>query len=229
MVRKTRRSNKTKGIYSIPELRRSFEHIEKYVDDKINTKESKEHIIKDLKKEWKNVFFKELNKKSAESFVNSRMKCRRKTRKNEEMRGGFVAPVDYVTRPGIYLEPGQTPVDGGHYGNYVDYVNSGFRNPEIAQQYDPVLGQTRFPTHTGGRHKGRRLRKSLRKSLQKGGGIVSILTEIGNRPYPATVPSHPLHDIISISKGQSYSFNPSHTAIPPYYQFNNMYPSAVTY
>ena len=226
MVRKTRRSTKTKGIYSIPELRRSFEHIEKYVDDKINAKESKEHIIKDLKKEWKNVFFKELNRTSAESFVNSRMKCQRKTRKNGKMSGGFVAPVDYVTRPGIYLEPGQIPVEGhgGHYGNYVDYVNSGFRNPEIAQQYDPVQGQTRFPTHTGGNKKRR-----LRKSLKKGGGLGSILTEIGNRPVPATVPSHPLHDIMSISKGQSYNFDPNHTGNPPKYQFNNMYPAAVTY
>lgn len=223
MVRKTRRSHKTKGIYSIPELRRSFEHIEKYVDDKINAKESKEHIIKDLKKEWKNVFFKELNRKSAESFVNSRMKCQRKTGKTRKMRGGFMAPVDHITRPGVYLEPGQIPVDGGHYGNYVDYVNSGFRNPEIAQQYDPVPGQIRFPTHTGGN------KRRLRKSLKKGGGLGSILTEIGNRPYPATVPSHPLHDIVSISKGQSYNFDPNHTGNTPKYQFNNMYPSAVTY
>ncbi len=48
MVRKTRRHHsekKAKGIYSIPELRRSFEHIEEYVNEKIALKESKEKLI----------------------------------------------------------------------------------------------------------------------------------------------------------------------------------------
>jgi hypothetical protein len=58
MVRKTRKHHTTKskkhnGIYSIPELRRSFEHIEEYVDEKIQLKESKEKLIKDLRREYK--------------------------------------------------------------------------------------------------------------------------------------------------------------------------------
>ena len=76
MVRKTRRhhsSKKVKGIYSIPELRRSFEHIEEYIDKKIALKESKEQVIKDLRKEWSKVFLKELDKKSADAFVSDRM------------------------------------------------------------------------------------------------------------------------------------------------------------
>ena len=71
MVHKTRRhhsNKKSKGIYSIPELRRSFEHIESYINEKIALKDSKEKLVKDLRKEWSKVFFKELDKKSAESF-----------------------------------------------------------------------------------------------------------------------------------------------------------------
>ena len=68
MTRKTRKQKKPKGIFSIPELRRSFEYIEEYVDNKIQSKEQKEKIVKDLKKEWKKTFLKDLDKKSAESF-----------------------------------------------------------------------------------------------------------------------------------------------------------------
>ena len=64
MGRKTRKNishtkNKNRGVYSIPELRRSFEHIEKFVDDKIYKKESSEKISRDLRKEWTQVFMKE--------------------------------------------------------------------------------------------------------------------------------------------------------------------------
>jgi hypothetical protein len=71
MVRKTRRhhsNKKSNGAHSIPELRRAFEHIDSYVNEKIAVKESKEKIIKDLRKEWSKVFLKDLDKKSADSF-----------------------------------------------------------------------------------------------------------------------------------------------------------------
>ena len=70
MVRKTRHSKHTHKYKSmandrhsktktIPELRRSFEYIEDYVDAKISKHESKENIIKSLCKEWKKVFMKD--------------------------------------------------------------------------------------------------------------------------------------------------------------------------
>ena len=66
------------------------------------------------------------------------------------------APNDYTTRQGIYLAPGQIPTSAGHlplsdgsksnFGSYVPYVDKGFWNPEPGRSYDPVPGQTRFPT-----------------------------------------------------------------------------------
>jgi len=174
MVRKTRRHHsekKQKGIYSIPELRRSFEHIENYVNEKIGLKESKEKIIKDLRKEWSKVFFKDLDKKSADAYITDRLtKKHSSRRKTIKHRGGVGAqlpntytpiagaPNDYTTRQGIYLAPGQIPDGAGHlplsdgsksnFGSYVQYVDKGFWNPEPGHSYDPVPGQIRFPTST---------------------------------------------------------------------------------
>lgn len=182
MVRKTRRrhnNKKSKGIYSIPELRRSFEHIESYINEKIALKESKEKLIKDLRKEWSKVFFKDLDKKSAESFVSDRLKTHSSRRRT--VRGGASplagAPLDYTTQQGVYLAPGQIPTAAGHlplsdgssssFGSFTSYVDKGFWNPEPGMSYHPVQGQTRFPTsvpvgmgdntfQTGGKRRTRR-------------------------------------------------------------------------
>jgi hypothetical protein len=178
MVRKTRRhhsSKKIKGVYSIPELRRSFEHIEEYVDQKIALRESKEKLIKDLRKEWSKVFFKELDKKSADAFISERMTKRHPSRhRTHRKRGGAGAqlantytpiagaPNDYTTRQGMYLAPGQIPDKAGHlplsdgsksnFGSYTQYVSKGFgvSIPEPGQPFDQfgIPGQTRFPTST---------------------------------------------------------------------------------
>ena len=179
MVRKTRKHfsskhKKQKGIFSIPELRRSFEHIEEFVDDKIAGKEGKEHIVKDLRKEWSRVFLKDLDKKSAEAFVTSRMEVLHQKRgaRGRTIRrttGGAGAqlantytpiagaPNDYVTRQGIYLAPGQIPDKAGHlplssgapskFGSFIQYVSSGFGVgiPEPAGRAPYSVG---YPTTT---------------------------------------------------------------------------------
>lgn len=212
MVRITRK----KKIYSIPELRRSFEHIEEYVDSKIQEGKTKDHIVKDLKKEWKNVFFKELTTQSAKAFVDDRNKSKRKTkwqtkRQAKEQKGGGPlagAPLDYTTRQGIYLPPGQIPVDGhlpsnsGNFGSFVDYVSKGFWNPEPAQSYDPVQGQTRFPTSVpvgmgsntvGGKRTLRCKRSKGSKGTKKSkGGFIRL---------PSSIPASPFQDLMDISKG----------------------------
>jgi hypothetical protein len=186
MVRKTRK-NKSKGIFSIPELRRSFEHIEEYVDNMIKSKESNEHAIKNLKKEWKRVFLTDLDKKSAEAFLKDRIPKHRKIRKIS----GGQAPIDYTMRPGIYIEPGQIPVNGqlptqgAPFGSYIDYVSSGFKVPMPGQSYDPLLEQTRFPVATtlgqgtnmiGGKQSNKRSNKHTRKQSRKRGGS-ALLTK----------------------------------------------------
>jgi hypothetical protein len=220
MVHKTRRhhsNKKSKGIYSIPELRRSFEHIETYINGKIVQKESKEKLVKDLRKEWSKVFFKELDKKSAESFVSDRLS---KKHKRRTIRGGLQlsntntpiagAPNDYTTRQGIYLAPGQIPTSAGHlplsdgskssFGSYVPYVDKGFWNPEPGRSYDPVPGQTRFPTSVPAGmgdntvHFATKGGKRTRRKIRRGGGdgpIPSVIKDMRSLWYGVPVGASP--------------------------------------
>lgn len=212
MVRKTRRQTgkQLKGVYTIPELRRSFEHIESFVDRKIYEGDSKEKLVKELKKEWSHVFLKELDTKSAEAFINSRFSHKQTSRrKTIRHRGGAGpisgAPLDYTTRAGMYLAPGQIPDKNGHlplsdgaksnFGSYVEYVDKGFSVgiPEPGYKSDPVPGQTRFPTSVpvgmgsnevhfstkgGSRRKSRKLRR----------GGAAIISQAFMRPIPASTP-----------------------------------------
>jgi len=168
MVQKTRKNKqrKEKGVHTIPELRRSFEHIEKTVDEMIYKKESHEKMTRDLRTKWHKIFMKDLDNESAKAFIDHRMKDtigikgRHRTRRTRRTRGGAAitgAPLDYITRPGVQLAPGLIPDRLGHlpltgnkpsdFGSYVQYVSKGFSVglPEPGQSYDPVPGQTAWP------------------------------------------------------------------------------------
>ena len=214
MVRKTRRHSarkSEKGIASIPELRRAFEHIEEVVDRKVKQKVPTEEISKELRKEWHGVFFKVLDKKSADAYVEERMsqKGRRVTRRahrSSRSKGGAQAiagaPLDYMTRQGVYLAPGQIPTAQGHlplssgapsaFGSYVQYVDKGFWNPEPGKSYDPVPGQPPWPVVPAGM--GSNLVKGGKRALRRGGSLQSVLAQIGTRPISASVPAGVLQD-----------------------------------
>ena len=214
MVRKTRRHSarkSEKGIASIPELRRAFEHIEEVIDRKVKQKVPKEEISKELRKEWHGVFFKALDKKSADAYVEERMsqkgrRVTRRARRSSRSKGGAQAiagaPLDYMTRQGVYLAPGQIPTAQGHlplssgapsaFGSYVQYVDKGFWNPEPGQSYDPVPGQPPWPVVPAGM--GSNLVKGGKRALRRGGSLQSVLAQIGARPIPSAVPAGVLQD-----------------------------------
>ena len=254
MVRKTRRhgsNKKSKGIYSIPELRRSFEHIESYVNGKIAHKESKEKLVKDLRKEWSKVFFKDLDKKSAESFVSDRLN---KKHKRRTLKGGAAplagAPLDYITRQGIYLAPGQIPDLRGHlplsdgspsnYGSFVPYVDKGFWNPEPGHSYDPVPGQMRFPTSVpagmgsnifkGGRQPIRE-RRQTRKGRRNGGGLIqnmgTMLSQAFTHPASPSAPPTILKDAQDMWYGKAVGPSPDQVQRLPDYKLGSVYPKPV--
>jgi hypothetical protein len=214
MVRKTRRHTarkSEKGIASIPELRRAFEHIEEVIDRKVKQKVPKEEMSKELRKEWHGVFFKALDKKSADAYVEERMsqkgrRVTRRARRSSRSKGGAQAiagaPLDYMTRQGVYLAPGQIPTAQGHlplssgapsaFGSYVQYVDKGFWNPEPGQSYDPVPGQPPWPVVPAGM--GSNLVKGGKRALRRGGSLQSVLAQIGTRPISSSVPAGVLQD-----------------------------------
>ena len=256
MARKTRKHTKsTKGIYSIPELRQAFEHVEQVMNEMIHNKESKENMISHIRKEWQKVFHKTLDKSSADALITHRMGSR-------SMKGGASAlagaPVDYVTRPGVYLDQGSIPgpdggltkTVGGGYGSYVQYVDHGFRNPEIAQGYDPVGGQSSFPlpradmgsnefipvtpSVKGGKRilktrKNKKTREKTRgKTRGKTSGGAAMLDQAFMRPIPGgdAIP-HPLFDMQRIGSGATPGLSPDTTQHVMNYKVGSVYPSIV--
>lgn len=244
MVHKTRKhttQQKKKGIDSIPELRRAFEHIEQFVDAKLAKKESKEHISKDLRKEWFKVFHKELKKPAADAFVDDRSNekhevkhdRRRTVRKGGSLQPLAGAPLDYTTRPGIYLAPGQRPdangglpltqTGGAPYGSFVEYVDGGFFNPEIAQSYDPVPGQATWPRPAadmgsnvfkgGAKRQLRQTRRKVRGKMQQGGypfegAVEAVSHTFGSRLIPASVPPSILQDAETWTRSGNFGASP---------------------
>lgn len=257
MVRKTRRQHSTKklkGVHSIPELRRSFEYIESYINEKIAVRETKEQLIKDLRKEWSKVFFKELDKKSAEAFINEKLSkkhtIRRKTSKYRGGAGAQLAntatpiagaPNDYTTRAGIYLAPGQIPDRSGHlplsdgaksnFGSYVQYVDKGFgvAIPEVARLLDPVAGQTRFPTSTPIGMGDNTVHFAAKGGNRRSRKVRRGGSQIATRPIPSSSPPGILQDIQDMWYGKSVGPSPDQVQRSPEYQLGSVYPKPITY
>jgi hypothetical protein len=247
MVRKTRRhhsSKKLKGVQSIPELRRSFEHIENYINEKIALKESKDHLIKELRKEWSRVFFKELDKKSADAFITNRLNKKHHSRhRTIKRRGGAGAqlpntytpiagaPNDYVLRAGEYLAPGQIPNKDGHlplsdgsksnFGSYVQYVDKGFWNPEPGRSYDPIPGQTRFPTSVpqgmGDNTVHFSAKGGAKRKTRRGGS--AILSQAVTRPISSSSPPGILQDMQDMWYGKTVGPSPDQVQRTPEYKY----------
>ena len=200
---------------TIPELRRSFEHIETFVHQHKRSKD----LVKMLQEEWLKVFKKKLDKESASAFVNHSVKESGMMGGGSQLTG---APLDYTMRPGLYISPG---IDQGSYARVPNYVSSGFWNPEPGQSYDRVIGQTVYPDRTpaglgdntviglkmaGGSGSGRKTKKNMRK--QSGGDplrtIGTALNQFLFRPINSTIPPSIPQDVLTASKGESLGPSP---------------------
>lgn len=230
MPRKTLKyAMSSKTVQTIPQLRRLFEEVEDFVDAHIAKRTSKDTMVKEFRKMWKRLFMKEIDKKSADAFIDDRMKSKkilRHTRKQKQGGGGAVlqgAPLDYTTRPGVYLESNQIPVkgqlptiSGGGFGSYIDYVHSGFWNPQEAQTYDPVVGQSAWPqpyASTGS--------NAVAHNAVKGGGARrklrggnAFLTQAFTRPIPSTAPPNPGQDMQTMFYGGETGSSPDQVQCP---------------
>jgi hypothetical protein len=176
--RHSRKTDKQKGIFTIPELRVAFENIEDMVAAMIKQKKSDAEITTALTTEWMRVFYRKLDKNSAKSYVDyvreevkmgrsphktskSRSSKQRGTRKNQ-MGGGNQdatspsmalqgAPLDYDTRPGIYPPAGD--IQPNSYSPSTPYVDSGFNTtvPEQGYKHDQeILPPNKlYPTQPG--------------------------------------------------------------------------------
>jgi hypothetical protein len=233
MTRHTRKRKHTEHVQTIPELRRAFEHIEEVGQRLCRLPTGK--AVAEFQKEWKKTFHRDLSKQAAEAYLDHVKKeqsapsqTKRKTRR---LRGGASAlggaPLDYTLRPGINL------VDGGvnqnSYAVTPKFVDGGFWNPEPAQSYDPVPGQTRYVTHVpagmgtnafpqafgmkGGKNKSKKANRKLRGGALTFGQAIAgaSLDQAFMRPFAMSNPPTPLQDATSMFRGQQVGQSPDPT------------------
>ena len=64
---KTRKANKGKAMLTVPQLRRAFEHIDRFVERKVLRLSEKEGVAA-FRKEWKKVFG-QISEESAKDYL----------------------------------------------------------------------------------------------------------------------------------------------------------------
>jgi hypothetical protein len=127
----TRKSNKLTGkIMNIPELKESFEIIDKKTSELFKEGLSMPETVKKFQALWKSVFHRPVSAEAAESFLHvKKTSSKRKNNSTRKQKGGSVAPLagaplDFTTRPGVY----------GTYGSFPSYMMSGLDNYDKINQ-----------------------------------------------------------------------------------------------
>lgn len=239
MTRHTRKRKHTEHVQTIPELRRAFEHIEEVGQRLCRLPIGK--AIVEFQKEWRQTFHRDLSKQAAEAYLDHVKKeypaVRSTKRKTRKLRGGNVslagAPLDFTLRPGINLVPGG--VNQNSYAVTPAFVDKGFWNPEPAQSYDPVPGQTRyvtqvpagmgtnaFPQAFGMKGGNKKISKKARRPLR--GGALSFgqafagssIDQAFMRPFGTDTPPSIPQDATTFARGQQLgqSPDPTQTRLP---------------
>lgn len=201
MVSKTRKATKanTKVVksLSVPELRRAFEHIDRFVDTKIMRLSEKEGV-EAFRKEWKKTFG-QISEKAAKDYLH----YMRSTATSKKQKGGAVT----------VLSPAALGYDmrAGEGGPIVPpYVVGGLALPADSQ-IGPSRG-AEFPLpaanlgtnsfQKGGKRKTRK---------QKGGALPSFgtaLAEFVSRPFGMGAPPTPSQDAQMLMKGYNEFASP---------------------
>jgi len=209
-------------VFTVPELRRAFEHIDEFARNLVHSPKSMDAKIAEFCEEWKRTFYREIKHDSAKVYLETlkeEMPTKKKHGKTRRLRGGAVplegAPLDYTTRPGVYIQP--AGLNQFSYAQVPAYVDKGFWNPEQAHQYDPVPGQTRYVTQTppgmgSNRVTGGGKRKSARRlrggSAPLGQAFIDTLSQVASRIVPASIPPSPINDAVTAFRGQQLGQSP---------------------
>lgn len=216
MVRKTRKlSKKTEAIaasasaaaLTIPQLRKSFEHIEKFVKAKVLHMSEKEGL-KAFCKEWKKTFG-EISEESAKDYLEY-MRSHNKTQK-----GGAVT---VLSPAGLGYEMSQPSGPGV---SYPAYLSGGFLPPPMdsvaatcgkPNAFLPPAADTGSNAWTPMKGGGRRARgvskkqkhkSQQQKQAQRGGSLATAFSEFITRPFGMGSPPTMLQDAGHRLSGQT--------------------------
>lgn len=230
MVKRTR---KQKGLMTIPELRKAFDHMESFTSRLLQKKLDTKARRKEFQSEWMRVFHHSVDDKAADAYLSFESKKSKKSGTRRKMRGGQVlagAPLDYTTRPGMHSP----------YGVFPAYVNSGFAIYDKINQdsLDATCGQDitpKLPADLGSnavsQKGGKRSRKNTRRNRKQMGGfptMAEFAQAVSFRPFSASAPTTSLYDASMAVKGVPPP--PPSTAAtgnPPYQEYKANTLSAV--
>lgn len=197
--RKTKKHTKSSTL-TIPQLRKSFDHIDSWVESHVS-KKSVKSLVPAFQEEWEKTFHREVDAKAAEAYLSLKSRSKpRLTKKKRSQSGGAAplagAPLDYTTRQGVY----------GVYGNFPAYVSSGLNFYDSIWQ-DSLTANCgkenitpNIPASMGSNEvqkggKSRRYRKAHRKTRKQRGGAPALFVNAAaaadvmvNRPFPASSP-----------------------------------------
>jgi hypothetical protein len=220
MARTVTRKQK-KGIMTIPQLRKSFDHMEQFSTSLLR-KGSKDMVAKRkaFQKEWLRVFKRPVDTKAADAYLMFEAK-RSGSRKQKGGAALSGAPLDYTDRPGLVQE--------GPYAAFPAYLDKGldayatkFNQDSISSQCGKIdttpkiasdMGSNEVSQKGGKRGRSRKIRKQM--------GGLPTLSEFGTalsfRPLLANTPTTALYDAQMYAKGQSLPPSPApNTANPGY-------------
>jgi hypothetical protein len=174
---------------SIPELRKSLDYISEYAKSMVKSGgKSMDALAKEFASEWKKVFGKSLDLAAAKSYLQNMtiLSPKKGSRHTRKMKGGAQstmltgAPMAEMTRPGTDIP----------YGNFLEYVNKGFWNPEPAISGSPIRPPPVLPYAGTG-------------SNQVGGGMIgNFVSALTMRPFGAENPPSVGNDAQTAWKGQ---------------------------
>jgi hypothetical protein len=199
--RKTKKHGKKheRSTLTIPQLRKSFDHIDSWVESHVS-KKSVKSLVPAFQEEWEKTFHREVDAKAAEAYLSLKSRSKPRMTKKRSQRGGAAplagAPLDYTTRQGVY----------GVYGNFPAYVSSGLNFYDSIWQ-DSLTANCgkenitpNIPASMGSNEvqkggKSRRHRKGHRKTRKQRGGAPEFMANAAkvadvmiNRPFPASSP-----------------------------------------
>ena len=213
MVRKTRKLSKkiepTSAALTIPQLRKSFEHIEKFVKTKVLHISEREGL-KAFCKEWKKTFG-EISEESAKDYLEY-MRSHNKTQK-----GGAVT---VLSPAGLGYEMSQPSGPGVAPLSYPAYLSGGFLPPPMdivaatcgkPNAFLPPAadtGSNAWVPMKGGGRRARRVSKKHKKEhkqeqKQKGGSLGTAFSEFLARPFGMGSPPTMLQDAGHRLSGQT--------------------------
>lgn len=200
-----RRGTKTRKrrahAITIPELKESFDAIERRTTEILRSDADKQAKVRRFQEAWRRIFGRAVDAAAAEAYLAVKARTlpraapgqRGKSRKAQK--GGAAlagAPLDFQTRPGV----------DGSYGNFLPYVARGFGFYDTVNQQGLTQGcgteniTPKVPVDIG--------------SNKVGGGMLSdALSAITSRPVQASSPPSIANDIQTAWQGRALGASPA--------------------